>query len=180
MPKFAEYIVEGKTFYQNDELKEAKLAAKYAQDLANERGSSVRMKIIRGWLQRDPSGFVSDSEEESYTDKVFKPKKGKNPKRRRNQTNAKWIPATAVRMLPGGRVQVKVPKGAIRNPRTPEGHSPTWYKKGLQAGIKARDGKGTTDMYEAWQKAKGKPKTPGARVTAQESFYLGFYYFGNR
>jgi hypothetical protein len=45
-----------------------------------------------------------------------------------------------------------------------------WYIKGRVA---ARSGK-YADETKAWKAAKGKPRIPGARVTAQESFYQGW------
>ena len=50
------------------------------------------------------------------------------------------------------------------------GLSRSWYNKGKAS---ARSGR-HADMYAAWHGVKGKPKTPGGRVTAQESFYQGF------
>lgn len=46
-----------------------------------------------------------------------------------------------------------------------------WYRKGLAAGKSGR----SADMYAAWQSAKGKPTISGKRVTAQESFFQGWY-----
>ncbi len=51
------------------------------------------------------------------------------------------------------------------------GLSRPWYVKGRVA---AHSGK-YTDMYSAWHSAKSKPKTPGGKVTAQESFYQGYH-----
>lgn len=51
------------------------------------------------------------------------------------------------------------------------GLSRSWYNKGKAAGRGGR----SSDMYAAWHSAKGKPKTPGGRVTAQESFYQGYF-----
>src|SRR5574342_1268410 len=45
-----------------------------------------------------------------------------------------------------------------------------WYVKGRVA---ARGP--WRDMVEAWHAALNKPKTPGKRVTAQESFYQGYF-----
>ena len=45
-----------------------------------------------------------------------------------------------------------------------------WYVKGRVAANKPFE-----DMYAAWKAAKAKPRTPGKKVTAQESFFQGFY-----
>lgn len=51
------------------------------------------------------------------------------------------------------------------------GLSRPWFRKGVAAGRSGR----WADMYAAWHSAKGKPKTSGGRVTAQESFYQGYF-----
>jgi len=45
-----------------------------------------------------------------------------------------------------------------------------WY---LHGKVAAKSGK-YSDMYAAWHARKSKPVAPGARVTAQESFYQGY------
>lgn len=57
-----------------------------------------------------------------------------------------------------------------KNP-APAGYSKAWYQRGFRAGVQGKN----RDQYTAWHGQKGKPKTSGARVTAQESFYKGFY-----
>lgn len=55
-----------------------------------------------------------------------------------------------------------------RNPFEP-GLSKYWYLRGRVAAKKSYE-----DMYAGWRAAKAKPITPGAKVTAQESFFRGF------
>lgn len=105
-----------------------------------------------------------------------------------------------VRRLPTGEIQLKIPltrnpaslkqamkavkklgrrvksvvvtgmKRAKRNPLEP-GLSPTWYRKGQAAGRNTK----WKDMYDAWHWVKGKPTISGKRVTAQESFFQGWF-----
>ncbi len=62
----------------------------------------------------------------------------------------------------------KASKG--KNP-APAGYSRAWYQRGFSAGVQGKK----RDQYTAWRGQKGKPKTSGARVTAQESYFKGFY-----
>ena len=61
-------------------------------------------------------------------------------------------------------------KASGRNP-APAGYSKAWYARGFRAGVQGRN----RDQYTAWHGQKGKPKTSGKRVEAQESFYQGFH-----
>ena len=75
---FTEYIVSGKTYYKR--LGEAKKAAREAQRIADETGRPYEMKVLSGWIDEDPSGFVYDSEVTGEKVRVFKPKR-RNPRR---------------------------------------------------------------------------------------------------
>lgn len=202
--RFTEYVVHTRTYYKA--AGEQKRAEHHAQAIADETGKPYRMKILRGWIQEDPSGFVYDSEVTSERHKIFRPharslaaNRRRNPRSRHRDPQGYWSisAAHARRLLGGGTLprpgyeritserhwlvnwsgryyyhkpgdprydaQVKT------NPWEP-GLSRTWYSRGYQAGASGR----YADMYGAWHAAKNKPRTPGGRVTAQESFYQGF------
>ena len=67
------------------------------------------------------------------------------------------------------------PRGRRCNPFQ-AGLSYHWY---LHGKVAAKSGK-FEDMYAAWRARKQKPVTPGAKVTAQESFFQGFMDVKNR
>lgn len=173
--RFTEYVVGSKTYYHN--LREKGLAFKHAQEVADRTGSIVEMKILRGWIQEDPSGFVADSEVTSETTKKFKPKARKNVSEGFMQKRGKRFVFHPIRAASdysrkaageGPKRRAKK-KGRRRNTFEPGGHSKTWYRKGQRAVFGRHE-----DMYAAWHSAKGKPTTSGNRVTAQESFFQGY------
>ena len=104
------YVVEGREFVPG----EGKKARAYAQQLADERGTPVSLKMEHTYITRDPSGFVYDAEVYKTSVKQIKPKKRSN--HRRTSSNppqaplprGRWIKAQ-VRVTSDGKIQARLP-----------------------------------------------------------------------
>lgn len=94
--RFTEYIVHTRTFYKGEKTR----AEQLAQEIADETGRPYRMKILSGWIQEDPSGFVWNSEVTSERTKTFRPQAKRIAANRRRRRNvAGGIDAPAAREL---------------------------------------------------------------------------------